>query len=218
MAVNIVTGSMLKGLRKAGCRITTICKCNAPINIMHYAPLPPYGTRGGARWGFVILASTKAPSLGATLADKSPLIPPVLGGGVAVRKWAVENGAVWNLVSRPPDSLEESLVLYSRAFLPVGVLIGQSGQQCKLHIITLSLSQFYAYYISRIKLCASIILILFIVLWFTTLMTQSLEARTNRSTVKYQTLSQRVWRVRDYIPCYIETQEALLMKCTTEVA
>ena len=27
MAVNIVTGSMLKGLRGAGCRITTICKC-----------------------------------------------------------------------------------------------------------------------------------------------------------------------------------------------
>ena len=25
--VNIVTGSMLKGLREAGCRITTICKC-----------------------------------------------------------------------------------------------------------------------------------------------------------------------------------------------
>ena len=27
MTVNIVTGSMLKGLREAGCRITTICKC-----------------------------------------------------------------------------------------------------------------------------------------------------------------------------------------------
>ena len=27
MAVNIVSGSMLKGLSEAGCRITTICKC-----------------------------------------------------------------------------------------------------------------------------------------------------------------------------------------------
>ena len=27
MTVNIVTGSMLKGLGEAGCRITTICKC-----------------------------------------------------------------------------------------------------------------------------------------------------------------------------------------------
>ena len=43
---------------------------------------PPTGL-GGARWGFVILASTKAPPLGATLADKSPLIPSI-GGGAAV--------------------------------------------------------------------------------------------------------------------------------------
>ena len=27
MTVNIVTGSVLKGLREAGCKITTICKC-----------------------------------------------------------------------------------------------------------------------------------------------------------------------------------------------
>ena len=31
MTVNIVTGSMLKGLREAGCRITTICKCKGYI-------------------------------------------------------------------------------------------------------------------------------------------------------------------------------------------
>ena len=31
---------------------------------------PPTGL-GGARWGFLILASTKAPPLGVTLADKS---------------------------------------------------------------------------------------------------------------------------------------------------
>ena len=43
---------------------------------------PPTGL-GGARWGFVVLASTKDPPLGATLADKSPLIP-CIGGGVAV--------------------------------------------------------------------------------------------------------------------------------------
>ena len=48
---------------------------------------------GGTRWGFVILASTKAPPLGATLADKSPLIP-CTEGGVAVGKWGMEeNGA-----------------------------------------------------------------------------------------------------------------------------
>ena len=33
MTVNIDTGSMLKGLREAGCRITTICKCKG------YGPL-----------------------------------------------------------------------------------------------------------------------------------------------------------------------------------
>ena len=33
MTVNIVTGSMLKGLREVGCRITTICKCKG------YTPL-----------------------------------------------------------------------------------------------------------------------------------------------------------------------------------
>ena len=54
---------------------------------------PPTGL-GGDRWGFVILASTKAPPLGATLADKSPLIP-CIGGGVAVGKWGMEeNGAI----------------------------------------------------------------------------------------------------------------------------
>ena len=54
---------------------------------------PPTGL-GGARWGFVILASTKAPPHGATLADKSPLIP-CIGGGAAVGKWGMEeNGAV----------------------------------------------------------------------------------------------------------------------------
>ena len=49
---------------------------------------------GGARWGFVILASTKAPPLGATLADISPLIS-CTRGGVADGKWGMEeNGAV----------------------------------------------------------------------------------------------------------------------------
>ena len=62
----------------------------APINIMpHY---PPTG-QGGARWGFVILASTKAPPLGATLAHKSPLIP-CIGGGAAVGKWGMEENMV----------------------------------------------------------------------------------------------------------------------------
>ena len=32
---------------------------------------------------------------------------------------------------------------------------------------------------------------------------QSLDARTNRSTIKYQTLSQRVWRARDYHGCLL---------------
>ena len=53
---------------------------------------PPTGL-GGARWGFVILASTKAPPLGATLADKSPLIPSI-GGGAAVGKWGMEKNMV----------------------------------------------------------------------------------------------------------------------------
>ena len=35
MAVNIVTGSMLKGLRGAGCRITTICKCKG-YTLLHF--------------------------------------------------------------------------------------------------------------------------------------------------------------------------------------
>ena len=48
---------------------------------------PPTGL-GEDRWRFVILASTKAPPLGATLADKSPLIPGI-GGGVAVGKWGM---------------------------------------------------------------------------------------------------------------------------------
>ena len=34
------------------------------------------------------------------------------------------------------------------------MLIGQSGQQCKPHIITLSRSQFYAYYIAVVLNCA----------------------------------------------------------------
>ena len=55
--------------------------------------IPPTGL-GGDRWGFVILVSTKVPPLGATLADKSPLIPGI-GGGVAVGKWGMEeNGGV----------------------------------------------------------------------------------------------------------------------------
>ena len=53
---------------------------------------PPTGL-GGARWGFVILASTKAPPLGATLADKSPLIP-CIGGGAEVGKWGMEENMV----------------------------------------------------------------------------------------------------------------------------
>ena len=39
MAVNIVTGSMLKGLRGAGCRITTICKCNGAFATYYSALL-----------------------------------------------------------------------------------------------------------------------------------------------------------------------------------
>ena len=67
------------------------------------------------------------------------------------------------VVSHAPDSLERVWYFTVERFVPAPqnnweVLIGQSGQQCKLHIITLSRSQFYAYYISRIKLCASIIL------------------------------------------------------------
>ena len=31
MTVNFVTGSMLKGLREGGCRITTICKCKGYV-------------------------------------------------------------------------------------------------------------------------------------------------------------------------------------------
>ena len=61
---------------------------------------PPTGL-GGARWGFVILASTKAPPLGATLADKSPLIPSI-GGGAAVGKWGMEK----NMVQYEPCYLE----------------------------------------------------------------------------------------------------------------
>ena len=53
---------------------------------------PPTGL-GGARWGFVILASTKAPPLGATFADKSPLIP-CIGGGAAVGKWGMEENSI----------------------------------------------------------------------------------------------------------------------------
>ena len=80
---------MCKRLKKFMGRVQRPTQCNdllstyahrlhyAPINIMpHYSP---YGTR----WGFVILASTKDPPLGATLADKSPLIP-CIGGGVVV--------------------------------------------------------------------------------------------------------------------------------------
>ena len=40
MAVNIVTGSMLKGLREAGCRITTICKYKG-----YRHPLPLIGAK-----------------------------------------------------------------------------------------------------------------------------------------------------------------------------
>ena len=57
-------------------------------------PTTPPTRLGGDRWGFVILASTKAPPLGAALADKSPLIP-CIGGGAAVGKWGMEeNGGV----------------------------------------------------------------------------------------------------------------------------
>ena len=61
-----------------------------PINIMPHYP-PPTGL-GGDRWGFVILASTKAPPLGATLDGKSPLIPGI-GGGVAVGKLGMEENS-----------------------------------------------------------------------------------------------------------------------------
>ena len=80
-----------KKMERKKCTNTVDAGCYAPINIMpHY---PPTGL-GGARWGFVILASTKTPPLGATLADKSPLIP-YTGGGVVVRISRMEeNGAV----------------------------------------------------------------------------------------------------------------------------
>ena len=34
MAVNIVTGSMLKGLRRASCRVTTIYKCKGYSSVV----------------------------------------------------------------------------------------------------------------------------------------------------------------------------------------
>ena len=36
MAVNIVTGSMRKVLRGAGCRIATICKCKGYTKVIFY--------------------------------------------------------------------------------------------------------------------------------------------------------------------------------------
>ena len=36
MALNIVTGRMLKGLRGVSCRITTICKCKGGYIIREY--------------------------------------------------------------------------------------------------------------------------------------------------------------------------------------
>ena len=56
MTVNIVTGSMLKGLREAGCRITTICKCKGYCSLgREYFPRP--------------LASGNSPTLGTIYTD-----------------------------------------------------------------------------------------------------------------------------------------------------
>ena len=76
MEVFYVMGSKSQGLM----RLSILCPTTLPTGL------------GGARWGFVISASTKAPPLGETLADKSPLIP-CTRGGVAVGKRGMENGA-----------------------------------------------------------------------------------------------------------------------------
>ena len=51
MTVNIVTGSMLKGLREAGCRITTICKCKGYTSL--------YSGRGGGGGRDLVVALCK---------------------------------------------------------------------------------------------------------------------------------------------------------------
>ena len=69
------------------------CSSEVLMRLSILCPTTPPTGLGGARWGFVILASTKAPPLGATLADKSPLIP-CIGGGAAVGKWGMEKNMV----------------------------------------------------------------------------------------------------------------------------
>ena len=63
MAVNIVTGSMLKGLREAGCRITTICRCKGYQHSIVSVPtksgwLATMGTVGGQKWLSLVMHNT----------------------------------------------------------------------------------------------------------------------------------------------------------------
>ena len=66
---------------KLYCHSNSKCVFPCVMRLSILCPTTPPTGLGGDRWGFVILASTKAPPLGATLADKSPLIP-CIGGGV----------------------------------------------------------------------------------------------------------------------------------------
>ena len=91
MTVNIVTGSVLKGLREAGCRITTICKCKGYKTKYFGVDVIRVRTSGAIDTNFVSILLTffadflvHTVKLKPIIGERSELLSDKLGGEICI--------------------------------------------------------------------------------------------------------------------------------------